>query len=443
MRKEAIAIAVAVLGHASLLGVARSMPERELLIKRWGTREVIDLEIDASVPGPPRAPEEPKSAGPQPVATSTSPEENGEEGAKSEATTGVPSVAIAAPGVQPEANTAPFAEEESEPGAADAAPAQAGPSEASAGTAIVTPDTSAPSSGGGASSDEYSPSTEPSFGIPSVSSILGGPGFNVAGQIAVEGSQGTAAPTQAPAAPRVDAAKVDEVMAGTVIGKNREKGIDLPATGIVVSAVSDATRTTPVPHNTRASFEVKLGPGGTVVGVRVTSTSGGDAAQWEAAAKNVASALAAHKLSLGDAAKSGATIIVGVTVKHVYPTGTAKGADVKPVCANQIINDIVEGMDKGTKDNPDPDAVPIFTDENGRPCIPIGVGGTADAANIGATKQIQVQTTTKVLVGGKEALPDVKEVNKDPFWAPSAKDGPRPVAPYKVRKQKRKRDKKK
>ncbi|NUO52532.1 MAG: hypothetical protein HOV80_27105, partial [Polyangiaceae bacterium] len=154
--------------------------------------------------------------------------------------------------------------------------------------------------------------------------------------------------------------------------------------------------------------------------------------------------LAGRSLELGDAAKTGATVIVNVTTKHVFPSGTAKAADVKPVCANQIINDLADGMDKSnTGTTPEP-TIPLFQDENGRPCIPIGVAGVSDTANIGATKQVQVQTSSQVLIDGKKALPsNIQPVNKDPFWVDTGKGGPRPNMPFKARKYKRDKEKKK
>ncbi len=255
---------------------------------------------------------------------------------------------------------------------------------------------------------------------------------------------GPAAPTQAPRARPVDAAAPAEAVASTLRDRDKAVGITMPSTSVVTSAVSVATRSVPVPHNTRATFEVKLGPGGKVVSSRVIKHSGGGKAQWDAAAKSVAASLAGQNLELGDAAKSGATVIVNVTTKHVFPAGTSKAADVKPVCANQIINDLADSMDKsagGTNTEP---VVPLFQDENGRPCIPIGMAGISDTANIGAQKQVQVRTSAEVIVAGKKALPSsIQRVNKDPFWVDTGKPGPRPVMPFKMRKHKKDKEKKK
>ena len=138
------------------------------------------------------------------------------------------------------------------------------------------------------------------------------------------------------------------------------------------------------------------------------------------------------------------TVVVSVTTKHVFPAGTSKAADVKPVCANQILNDLADSLsDKPTEAGEA--SVPVFTDENGRPCIPVGIGGIADLANLGAKKQVVVQASSEVLVDGKKALPaQIDAVNKDPIWVKDpSKAGPRPVMPFKMRQYQRKKEKKK
>lgn len=438
MKREGIVIAIALVAHGGFLLGARSFPKPTWLVARMGSggaMTIVDLGGSPSAPGAPQAVIE------QPAAT-IAPEPATAEPATAEPSSLEPSHVERADPAEAAEPSAPPAEREvvAQPPSATGddviARAETPPSNETAPGATTTAPTPDSADTWSSPSSESPPTSLSGLLGPSLS------GLNVARQVAIDGAAPSAAPTTTPAAPTVDKKKANDVLASTIVGQDRQKGIDLPATGIVVSSVSDAARALPVPHNTRASFEVKLGPGGKVAGVRVMSSSGGDAAAWEGAAKAVASSLSAKSLSLGDAAKSGATIVVGVTVKHVYPTATAKGADVKPVCANQIINDIADAADNKAAPAPE-STVPLFQDENGRPCIPIGIGGTADAANIGAKKQIQVHTTSKVLVGGKEALPTVEKVNKDPFWLPSTKEGPRPVAPYKMRKYKRDREKKK
>lgn len=439
MRKEAVTIAAAVLAHALFLGAARSIPALHRLEKRLAHVAALDVEIESGPPSRGRGDSASFVSEPARVESAPTAEAPSRPGRDETPRTDESPPAPRAEVVE----TRPPERVATDPAEPSAATADRG-STAPALEPPAGPPGSASGGAGGSplpSSDEYSDPGASSEGVPS--SLAGlVPGIGLSNRIALENAEAKAAPTNAPAKARVRADQANEVLSSTLRGHDRDKGIDLPATGVVVGAVSDATRALPVPHNTRASFVVKLGPGGKVEGVRVSSSSAGDAASWSSAAKGVAAALAKKQLALGDASKSGATIVVSVTVKHVYPTGSSKGADVKPVCANQIINDLADSLD----DKPAAPAggnVPIFTDENGRPCIPVGMAGSADAANIGATKQIQVQASSKVLVAGKEALPDVKAVNTDPFWVPSLKDGPRPVAPQKMRKYQRDKEKKK
>ncbi len=191
---------------------------------------------------------------------------------------------------------------------------------------------------------------------------------------------------------------------------------------------------------------MKIGPGGTVTSARLVSASGGDERAWDGATKALAASLRGRKLDLGAAASTGATVRVSTTTRHVFPAGTAKAADVKPVCANQIINDIADATStRPTPKDGEAATVPLFTDEHGRPCIPVGVAGISDAANLGAQKQIQVLTQATVQVDGQSSLPlELPTISKDPIWIkPTEGSGPRPVLPYKLRKRLKDKEKKK
>lgn len=323
-------------------------------------------------------------------------------------------------------------------------------------TAAVDVSPAGPSAPGAATSDARAPAASPGSSGASewaateaadgVASLLPkGPGLDLAAELAIAGATPRAAPTT------IDGSKVaadkaaNEAVKSTLIGADKAVGIDLPATQVVVGAVSTATRALPVAHNTRASFEVKLDGSGKVTSVRVLKASGGDAATWSGAAKAAAASLSGKDLGLGGAKGVGATVTVDVKVRHVFPSGASKAADVRPVCANQLINDVAEAATSGkTKDAGDGEGVPLLTDENGRPCIPVGVTGVTDETNIGATKQIQVQTSSRVTIGGKKALPaDLQKVDKSAFWVKSQTGAPRPVAPFRVRKWEKKRADKK
>lgn len=425
-QRELLALLIAVGVHVAFLRVAGLLPDKNLLLGRMpGDGEPVEVEVlreEAELQA--KAVDEPTT---QEDAVDRSAEEPPADERLAATDT--------SPGHQPPATP--------DPAKADPTQPDGDRQSQSATQQGATASTEGPSDGSAAlpapgSANEYdSPPPGPGPVGPGAGPIWAMPG-------GLDLGPAPAAPTRAPGARPVDAEAPARAVASTLRDRDQAVGITMPSTAVVTSAVSVATRSVPVPHNTRATFEVKLGPGGKVVSSRVIKHSGGGKAQWDAAAKSVAASLAGRSLELGDAAKTGATVIVNVTTKHVFPSGTAKAADVKPVCANQIINDLADGMDKSnTGTTPEP-VVPLFQDENGKPCIPIGVAGVSDTANIGATKQVQVQTSSQVLIDGKKALPaNIQPVNKDPFWVDTGKGGPRPVMPFKARKYKRDKEKKK
>lgn len=431
-RRELGAIAIAAALHVALLGAARSVPLSNLLLERLPRPpqpiELVEIDSDeAPVPAP-------VAAMPPPLEQEAPPRDEDPPARDDERRD------AAEPRARVAAVDRPAARDD-EPN--DVAPSSPAAAAASPAAAALEPNTGA-APGAPLAEGEYSPVE---IGGPAMS--LGAFGLSpfgtsaIAANVAAENAAGAAAPTEAPRAKEVAPDIAKKVVSSTLLAKDRDIGIDLPATQVVVGVVAEVTRATPVPHNTRATFSVDIAPGGKVSAVRVTSASAGEATVWASAAKLAQTRLAAKGLDLGTASSTGATILVSVTVKHVFPTGSSKGAQIKPTCANQILNDIAEQMDDG-KGKPVEPTIPLFQDENGRPCIPVGISGTADEANIGATKQIQVQTSSKVLIQGQAGLPaKLPAINKDPIWLDRGKEGPRPLMPYKARKYKRDREKKK
>ena len=285
----------------------------------------------------------------------------------------------------------------------------------------------------------------PGMGLPGSSPVWSVPG-------AVVAPKSLPAPTRAPSAV-YDPKAATKALGGTLQTSDKEKGINLPAAGTVVSALSTAVQGTPAPHNARATFEIKVGPNGQVVGARVVKASAGDPAMWDAALKRAQAQIAAKGLAMtGEAAKSGATVRVSVLTRHVFPTGTGKKLELKPQCANGVINElVVAGRKKADQAVEDPNAIPPeveggnpFVDANGLPCIPSGISGTIDASNIGAHRQLQVQTQFEVQLADARALPAaIEKVNTQAPWIKSDSAAPRPNNPYAVRKREQKRQKKK
>jgi hypothetical protein len=348
------------------------------------------------------------------------------------------------------------------PAPAAPSPAPAIPEAAPAGPADATAAPGDPTTGGVAPSTELGPSTSgapgdgwsPTENVPAPQGI-GLPGVPGLGSTPVwasvpgllPSSAGVAAPTAAPKSQPVDPEAANRVLSSTMRSRDATLGLSVPAAQIVAGTVADATRTVPVPHNTRASFEVRLAPDGRVLSTKVLTASGGDASAWDAAAKNVAASLGGRDLAMGaDGARSGATIVVSVTTKHVYPAGTSRRAEIKPVCANQIINDLADAASTQPGSAGGETAGPsLFTDENGRPCIPVGVAGISDVSNLGATKQIQIQTKTQVKIAGVADLPSapIERVDTSAPWVSLGDStAPRPTMPFKIRRHEQKRAKK-
>jgi hypothetical protein len=132
------------------------------------------------------------------------------------------------------------------------------------------------------------------------------------------------APTVAPAPRPVDPHIATKVIQDALTKRDKEIGIDQPAVGTVKAAVRAAVQSSDVPNVARGTIEVRLGPGGQVLGVKVVSMVGGTNDQWQRIAAAASAALRGQSLPLtGDYAK-GATVMVSVTSNDQPPAG-AKG----------------------------------------------------------------------------------------------------------------------
>jgi hypothetical protein len=232
-----------------------------------------------------------------------------------------------------------------------------------------------------------------------------------------------------------------KVLSGTVNKRDQELGIDLPAAGVVAGVLADAVRVANTTPEARATFEVRLGRQGEVLGLRVKSFSAGDAATWDRAAKSASSALAARALAV-NGEKDGVTLIVKVEATQRYPAGSKERIDVKPVCANEVIEEIGDMLEDPALGVPRRD---MDADERKRRfCIPVGIGGKGDVSNLGAHLQTVVRSSYKVVRAGDTNLPSagVQPLNDRAPWLSSRADREeRPAGP--PRKKKKKNDKKK
>jgi len=132
------------------------------------------------------------------------------------------------------------------------------------------------------------------------------------------------APVPAPTAVAVvapDRQVANKVLNDAIKDKQGVKTLELPAAGSVASAVRDAVYATGTINEATAVIEVKLGPGGKILSVRVSKMSGGSDADWAPVASAVKAQLAAKTLALGGQYEKGANIQVRVTSKIQLPSG--------------------------------------------------------------------------------------------------------------------------
>ncbi len=257
------------------------------------------------------------------------------------------------------------------------------------------------------------------------------------------------ASTVASGPPPVDSDIAGKVLGGSLVRKDKAIGIDLPAAGTVATRLADAVRTS-APLNARATFEVKLGKGGQVEGVRLVSASDGDAATWARVAASAKSVIGAQALTMKGDGK-GATVTVKVESKVQYPAGSKEKLEMAPVCAEeelakmadalQNLGDGVNGdLQRGPR--PEPGMAALPSSEDGLPkkrkfCIPIGVRGTFDASNFGAHAVNVVKSTFSVSRPGEKSFePDaVRPVDTRVPWAPEDPTKVRPAMPKKKKKK--------
>ena len=443
---EGKALIAAGLLHLLVLGLPAVLPAKSTVLPPISTNEPATAEFDVETTPLPASPkvEEPESTeGPSPA-----PERPASAGA-SRAKTVIAPKDEAPPPPLPEAP------------AAEAPAAEAPVAEAVGPTGTTSPPVGqAPPAGeappaGPDRAGEYSPIPADPGGLP--------PGMGSSPVWALPGVLGPAesapaATTPAPARP-VNGDIAGQVLRGTLQAKDHSLGLALPAAGVVASTLGDAVRSAGVPNDARATFEVGLGAGGEVRGIRVVSSSKGDAATWERAAGAAKAALSGRALKMGNGAEGGATVTVKVESSQVYAAGNKKKYEVKPVCANEVIEDVAMALqplvgsppseDRGPaaaapRAKPGPSAegpAALDAEERRRFCIPIGIAGKGDLSNLGTHLQTVVRSTYQVSVAGARKLPSDAALPLDkraPWLAPDASKAPKPPGkPWKKKKKKK------
>lgn len=185
--------------------------------------------------------------------------------------------------------------------------------------------------------------TGPGTGLPG----LGGPAWSMPGVIPDMGRPAPA-PTTSPRA-TFDPQRATKVLTDVLKEKDKEIGLDLPAAGTVASTVASVVRSTNTPTEGRATFEVKLSPTGQVLSVRVTSSTGGSAGDWAAAAAAVKASLAGRALGMTAAYAKGAMIHINVTSALTLPDGSKSAITQKGAGATFDVSNIGAHMQRVVK----------------------------------------------------------------------------------------------
>ncbi len=191
--------------------------------------------------------------------------------------------------------------------------------------------------------------TGPAGGLPGI----GANAWNIPGVVPDMGKP-AAAPTVSPKA-TVDPQIATKVLTDVMLEKDKGLGLDLPGAGTIASSVRTAVQGSALPSESAGTFEVRLSPTGQVLGVRVTSSSGGSSDSWAALAKIVAAMNAGKSFTMRSAFAKGAVVYINVKSTLTLPDGS------KSVIERQ------------------------------------GAGATFDLANIGAHMQRVVKTNISVV----------------------------------------------
>ncbi|WP_437577611.1 hypothetical protein [Sorangium sp. So ce887] len=449
--REAVALAIAVAAHLAIL--AAPTPERPPEAPAGPPPLVDGIEFELEPPAPRGAAAAP--AGGEAVASD--PENAGEVGKAAPAEkTQAPAPGAAAAKVAsterarpaPAAPEAPAAEPKDAPEAA--APEVAAPAAEAAGPAAEAPGPVAEAPGAPATAPpggEYSGPPPAAGGDVALAPGIGTSLWTVPGLLPGPDAP-RAAPTAAPRARPVDPAIAGKVLNETVHGKDKSVGISVPAAGVVASTLADTVRSSTAPLDARATFEVKLGADGQVLGVRLVSASAGDGPTWDRIVDAAKGALAAGALQMGSD-RQPVTVTVKVQSKVQYPSGSRKKPKPELVCAEEVFEQIAQAMEnpnmlggrRGADDGA-PQAADMDEEERKRLfCIPIGLRVKGDLSDIGAHKVNVVSASFAVKREGERALPheDILPVDTRVPWAPKdpkkVKPPPRPKKKWKKKKK--------
>lgn len=291
--------------------------------------------------------------------------------------------------------------------------------------------------------DEYGSPPPSDTSVPGLS----GPLWSIPGVMPSTGP--TPAPTTIAAAKATPGDVASRVLSGTLHSRDKVAGIDVPAAGVVASSIADALRASAL-TDANGTFEVKLGGAGNVESVRFVGSTDGDASHWTAVADAARRALAGKTLQMGSD-KQGVTVVVKVESKVQYPAGTKERIEVKPVCANEVVEQLAAAIEgamqpgggvRGIRDDQGRFIPYNELDEERRSrfCIPIGIRAVFDPSNIGAHMTNVVSSSFQVKRSGEQALPAEAPmpIDRAAPWLPVAEGKTRPPPPPRKTKKKKK-----
>jgi hypothetical protein len=153
---------------------------------------------------------------------------------------------------------------------------------------------------------------------------LGTPVWAVPG-VVPEAPRPAPAPTVIAPGPMVDRNIAGKVVSEAMREKDRGLGLDLPGAGTIGSVIAEVVRGSATPDVAKATFEVRIAPGGRVASVRVVRSSAGNAGDWSGVASAVSARLSSREFTLPTAYAAGAIVMVEAVSKVQYPDGTAGG----------------------------------------------------------------------------------------------------------------------
>ncbi|WP_437943707.1 hypothetical protein WMF27_00580 [Sorangium sp. So ce281] len=460
--RDAVALAMAVAAHAAIL--AAPTPERPLegFAEPSALVDGIDFELEPPAPraataapaggepvaGEPEAAGEIGKAPPAEKAQAPAPGAAAAKVASVERARPAPAARAAEPKAAPPETAPPAAEGAARPAAeaaaptaeAHGAPAPTAEAPAPAAEAPGTPATAPPG-------DEYGGAPPAAGGGIALAPGLGTPLWTVPGVLPGPDAP-RAAPTAAPRARPVDPAIAGTVLNETLHGKDKSVGISVPAAGAVASTLADMVRSSTAPLDARATFEVKLGADGQVLGVRLVSASAGDGPTWDRIVDGAKGALAGSALQMGPD-RQPVTVTVKVQSKVQYPSGSRKKPKPELVCAEEVLEQLQQAMEdpsrlgqlRGPGDGAPPGGDMAEEERKRMFCIPVGLRAKGDLSDIGAHKVNVVSASFAVKREGERALPheDILPIDTRVPWAPKDPNKTK-LPPPKKKKWKKKKE---